>query len=77
MKIISAKMLKNKTGDVIREIRRGKEVLVSYRGKPLAKFVPVQETSILESLSGVLKGVSTDRKTLREERLKEKHEGLY
>lgn len=77
MKIISAKMLKNKTGDVIREIRRGKEVLVSYRGKPLAKFVPVQETSILESLSGVLKSVSTDRKTLREERLKEKHEGLY
>lgn len=77
MKTITAKELKNRTGDVIRAVKKGEEVVVSYRGKVLGKFIPLQEASILSELSGILKDAPKDMKQVREKRLKEKHEGLY
>ena len=41
MKSISAKELKNRTGDVLRRIGRGEKVLVTKRGKPCALLSPV------------------------------------
>jgi prevent-host-death family protein len=77
MKTVTAKELKNRTGDVIRSVKKGEEVLLSYRGKALGKFVPLQEASILSELSGILKDAPRDMKQVRDKRLKEKHEGLY
>ena len=77
MKTVTAKELKNRTGEVISAIRRGEEVVVSYRGKPLGKFVPLKEAPILKEVSGVIKKAPADMKQVKEERLKKKHEGIY
>jgi prevent-host-death family protein len=42
MKSISAKELKNRTGDVLRRVGRGEKVLVTKRGKPCAVLSPVE-----------------------------------
>ena len=76
MKTVTAKELKNRTGEVIKSIKRGEEVLVTYRGKSLGKFVPLQETSVLEELSGILKRDTKDIKQIKGERLKEKYEDI-
>lgn len=36
MKTMTAKELKNKTGEALREVSRGKKILVTRRGKPVA-----------------------------------------
>jgi len=77
MKTVTAKDLKNRTGEVISAIKRGEEVVVSYRGKPLGKFVPLEETSILKEVSGLIKKAPPDMKHIKEERLKKRHEGIY
>lgn len=41
MKSISAKELKNRTGDVLRRVGRGERVLVTKWGKPCALISPV------------------------------------
>ena len=41
MKSITAKDLKNRTGDVLRRVRTGEKVLVTRRGKPCAVLSPV------------------------------------
>ncbi len=76
MKTVTAKELKNRTGEVIKSIKRGEEVLVTYRGKSLGKFVPLKETSVLEELSGILKRDTKDIKQIKGERLKEKYEDI-
>ena len=43
MKSISAKGLKNRTGDVLRRVGRGEKVLVTKRGKPCAFISPVEK----------------------------------
>jgi prevent-host-death family protein len=77
MKTVTAKELKNKTGEVIRAIKNGEEIIISYRGKPLGKFVPLKEAPILKEVSGVIKKAPADMKQVKEERLKKKHEGIY
>ncbi len=77
MKTITAKELKNKTGDIIKSIKRGESVLVSYRGKPLARVTPVTGTSVLEELSGVIKACDKDAGGIKAERLARKHEGIH
>ena len=76
MKTVTARELKNRTGEVIKCIRRGEEVMVSYRGKLLGKFIPIKETSILNEVSGILKKDPKDIKQIRGDRLKEKHENI-
>jgi len=77
METITAKDLKNRTGDVIKRIKRGESVMVSYRGKPLARIIPVTGTSILEELSGIIKTCDTDAKGIKVQRLARKHEGFH
>ncbi|MBW1714335.1 MAG: type II toxin-antitoxin system prevent-host-death family antitoxin [Deltaproteobacteria bacterium] len=40
MGIITAKQLKLKTGEVIRKVRSGEQMTVTYRGKPVAVIAP-------------------------------------
>ena len=40
MKIITAKELKNKTGEALRLVSKGEKVLVTRRGKPFAYISP-------------------------------------
>ena len=77
MKTITAKDLKNRTGDVIRRIKQGETILVSYRGKPLARVSPVRDISILEDLSGVIETRDIDARGIKAERLARKYEGVY
>ena len=78
MKTVTAKELKNKTGEVIKIIKQGQEVLLSYHGRPLAKFVPLKKTSLLKELSGILRELpEDDLKNIRDQRLSERYEGIY
>jgi prevent-host-death family protein len=43
MKSITAKELKNRTGDVLRRVGTGEKVLVTKRGKPCAVLAPVEK----------------------------------
>ncbi|MFQ5738322.1 MAG: type II toxin-antitoxin system Phd/YefM family antitoxin [Acidobacteriota bacterium] len=40
MKIITAKQLKNRTGEALRQVMQGEEILVTVRGKPAAVMRP-------------------------------------
>ena len=46
MKTMTAKDLKNRTGDAIRAVSRGEKIVVTLRGKPVAFFSPVTEALI-------------------------------
>lgn len=41
MKPMTARDLKNSTGEVVRTLRRGETVLLTFRGKPLGTIVPL------------------------------------
>lgn len=41
MTIVTAKELKTKTGQVLKRVRRGEEIIITLRGEPVARFVPV------------------------------------
>jgi len=40
MKTVTAKQLKQKTGEVLRRVRSGEHLTVTYRGKPVAVIAP-------------------------------------
>lgn len=42
MKPMTARDLKNSTGEVVRTLRRGESILLTFRGKPLGTIVPLQ-----------------------------------
>ena len=42
MKPMSARDLKNSTGEVIRTLRRGESILLTFRGKPLGTIEPLR-----------------------------------
>jgi prevent-host-death family protein len=42
MKPMTARDLKNSTGEVVRTLRRGESVLLTFRGKPLGTIVPLR-----------------------------------
>jgi prevent-host-death family protein len=46
MGTITAKQLKQKTGDVIKRIKSGERLTVTYRGKPLAVIEPITEKNL-------------------------------
>jgi prevent-host-death family protein len=48
MGTITAKQLKQKTGDVIKRIKSGERLTLTYRGKPLAVIEPASEKDIKE-----------------------------
>lgn len=40
---VSTKELRVQSGKIIHQVQHGQEVIVTYRGKPLAKIVPIQQ----------------------------------
>ena len=42
MKPMTARELKNSTGEVVRTLRRGESILLTFRGKPLGTIVPLR-----------------------------------
>jgi len=46
MGTITAKQLKQKTGEVIRRIKSGERLTLTYRGKPLAVIEPAANNEI-------------------------------
>ncbi len=40
MQIVTAKQLKQRTGEVIRKVRSGERLTLTYRGKPVAIIAP-------------------------------------
>jgi prevent-host-death family protein len=46
MGTITAKQLKQKTGEVIKRIKSGERLTLTYRGKPLAVIEPTTENDI-------------------------------
>ena len=46
MGTITAKQLKQKTGDVIKRIKSGERLTLTYRGKPLAVIEPTTEKNL-------------------------------
>jgi len=43
MSTVTAKQLKQRTGEVIRRVRSGERLTVTYRGKPVAVVAPPEE----------------------------------
>ena len=46
MGTVTAKQLKQKTGEVIRRIKSGERLTLTYRGKPLAVIQPTTEKEL-------------------------------
>ena len=66
MGTITAKQLKQKTGDVIKRIKSGERLTLTYRGKPLAVIKPVTEKDVnkLNNLSDSVKAWERIESTL-------------
>lgn len=43
MTVVTAKELKNRTGRVLRLVQQGEEIVVTVRGVPVARFVPIRK----------------------------------
>ncbi|MEK6589400.1 MAG: type II toxin-antitoxin system prevent-host-death family antitoxin [Nitrospinota bacterium] len=50
MKTMTAKELKNHTGEVMRTVFKGEEVVVTFRGKPAAVILPFAKAKKKEPL---------------------------
>lgn len=48
MKTITAKELKNRTGEALKTIARGEKLMVTFRGKPFAVFSPASEEATIK-----------------------------
>ncbi len=64
MGIVTAKQLKQKTGEVIRRIKSGERLTLTYRGKPLAVIEPTTEKDI-NMISESVKAWDNIESTLR------------
>ncbi len=49
MEKMTAKDLKNRTGEAIRIVSAGKKVVITLRGKPFAVIAPIQDVILEES----------------------------
>jgi len=67
MGIITAKQLKQKTGEVIKKVRSGERLTITYRGKPVAVIAPppAEETLALKELRPFDEAWSDIEETLR------------
>jgi prevent-host-death family protein len=67
MGIVTAKQLKQKTGEVIRRIKSGERLTLTYRGKPLAVIEPTTENDIkdINKISASVKAWDNIESTLR------------
>jgi prevent-host-death family protein len=68
MGTVTAKQLKQRTGEVIRRVKSGERLTVTYRGKPVAIISPptTGETKTLENLRSIEDAWADIEKTLDE-----------
>jgi prevent-host-death family protein len=78
MRTATAKDLKQKTAALLDEVRRGQEVLITYRGKSVAILAPVEKAE-RKGLNPVGFGMWQERKEMRnvERWLKDLREPRY
>ena len=52
MGTVTAKQLKQKTGEIIRRVKSGERLTITYRGKPVAIMAPPanDETAVMQKL---------------------------
>jgi antitoxin (DNA-binding transcriptional repressor) of toxin-antitoxin stability system len=48
MKMISILDFRKNARRIIHQIHKGKQMVLTYRGKPVARFVPIREDPILD-----------------------------
>jgi prevent-host-death family protein len=65
MKTISARDLRHKTSAVLDHVRRGHDVVVTYRGRPIARLTPLERISA-KPLDPIGFGMWRDREDLRD-----------
>ena len=46
MKSVSAKELKNYTGEILHQVERGEKIIITKRGKPCALLSPVEDSQL-------------------------------
>jgi prevent-host-death family protein len=46
MGVITAKELKQKTGEMMRRVKRGERLTVTYRGTPIAALLPIDQVDV-------------------------------
>lgn len=46
MKVVNTVELKNKTNKLLREVVKGKPIIITYRGKPAASLTPLREDDL-------------------------------
>ena len=68
MGVVTAKQLKQRTGEVIRRVKSGERLTVTYRGKPVAVITPTtnDETEVLRNLRSIDEAWADIEKTLGE-----------
>jgi prevent-host-death family protein len=66
MGTVTAKQLKQKTGEIIRRVKSGERLTITYRGKPVAIMTPPtnDETEILRKLRSFDEAWADIEKTL-------------
>jgi len=78
--IVTAKQLKNSTGEVLRRVRSGEIVTVTIRGTSVAQFIPLRgraqvqhlrqarasKQTVVRSVAGRYRGVGTLREFLKD-----------
>lgn len=64
MKTATAKDLKQKTAALLNEVRRGQEVLITYRGKSIAVLAPVEKAG-RKDLNPIGFGMWQDREEMQ------------
>lgn len=64
MKTATAKDLRQKTSALLDEVRRGREVIITYRGKSVALLTPMEKAN-RKGLSPIGFGIWRDRKEVR------------
>jgi prevent-host-death family protein len=70
MKVTNTVGLKNNTNQILKEVRKGNPVIITYRGKPAASLTPLNEEDledfILENSPKIRKMLSEARKDVAE-----------
>lgn len=61
---VGAKQLRNETAKIIKKVKRGEEITVTYRGKPVAVIKPIVKKE--ESLSEAAFGIWADREDMKD-----------
>ncbi|MHB9014030.1 MAG: type II toxin-antitoxin system Phd/YefM family antitoxin [Ignavibacteriaceae bacterium] len=60
----TAKELRFHTKEILNSVNRGEEIIITFRGKPYAKIVPLKESKKDKNSKNELFGIWKDRKDM-------------